>query len=106
VADTKRTFVTFAVAVEASGEWACAVMMGAKTWPFSSSETLRETGVFGLKKASQSDLIADFAAAELMVAGAVGLGGGVLAGADDVTLPLPPQAAAAASTAPAAGAKM
>ncbi len=80
-------------------------MTGAKTWPFCSSATRRGTGVFGLKKASQFDLIADFAAAGLMVA-AVWLADGELAEADAVTLPLPPHAVAAARTAQKAGARI
>src|SRR5215472_13656553 len=67
--------MTFALASSASGEPACALIIGANSDPFCSSAIRRATGVFALKNATQLAVIAAWAPAPVE-----GSAPGVLAG--------------------------
>jgi hypothetical protein len=97
---------TFAVAEDASGEPAWALMTGSNLLPFCSSATRREIGVLDRKKAAQLASIAACAldgAVPDALAEVVGDAGGDELGCDD-DVPLLPQAATAKpAAAPRAG---
>ena len=101
------TWLTFEVAVAASGFLDCALITVASTCPSWSSASRRETVVLALKKVAQLALIAEMAPAPVVgsadpVAGAEDVGGAVGPVVLVLVLPDPPLLLQAASASPIA----